>query len=33
MLFLEKWFALFPEYEHDDVSNVYQVETRPPDMQ
>ena len=19
--FLEKWFALFPEYEHDDVSN------------
>jgi hypothetical protein len=20
MIFLEKWFALFPEYEHDDVS-------------
>lgn len=20
MVFLEKWFALFPEYEHDDVS-------------
>ncbi len=22
MIFLEKWFALFPEYEHDDVSNL-----------
>jgi carboxypeptidase D len=22
MLFLEKWFALFPEYEHDDVSTM-----------
>jgi carboxypeptidase D len=20
--FLEKWFALFPEYEHDDVSRI-----------
>lgn len=20
MIFLEKWFTLFPEYEHDDVS-------------
>lgn len=20
--FLEKWFALFPEYEHDDVSTI-----------
>lgn len=20
--FLEKWFALFPEYEHDDVSGI-----------
>ena len=22
MIFLEKWFTLFPEYEHDDVSTV-----------
>lgn len=22
MVFLEKWFAMFPEYEHDDVSTV-----------
>lgn len=21
--FLEKWFAIFPEYEHDDVSGCY----------
>jgi carboxypeptidase D len=21
LIFLEKWFALFPEYEHDDVSS------------
>jgi carboxypeptidase D len=21
IIFLEKWFALFPEYEHDDVSS------------
>lgn len=24
MIFLEKWFALFPEYEHDDVSYMTQ---------
>ena len=23
VIFLEKWFALFPEYEHDDVSCYY----------
>jgi carboxypeptidase D len=22
VIFLEKWFALFPEYEHDDVSRI-----------
>lgn len=25
IIFLEKWFALFPEYEHDDVSVSTQV--------
>lgn len=27
MIFLEKWFTLFPEYEHDDVSIVDIVNT------
>ena len=25
MIFLEKWFVLFPEYEHDDVSTMNMV--------
>lgn len=25
MVFLEKWFALFPEYEHDDVSSSWKT--------
>lgn len=25
LVFLEKWFALFPEYEHDDVSEIAKV--------
>lgn len=29
--FLEKWFALFPEYEHDDVSQVLQTFYEAPE--
>jgi hypothetical protein len=27
VIFLEKWFALFPEYENDDVSPFSQINT------
>jgi len=26
LIFLEKWFALFPEYEHDDVSKTREID-------
>ena len=29
IVFLEKWFALFPEYEHDDVSTYSSAQPRP----
>ena len=29
IVFLEKWFAIFPEYEHDDVSSLAHLTAVP----